>query len=365
MRVAVVGATGNLGSALVEALVDDSEIESITGIARRRPDLQLRKVRWQPADISRDRLVEVFSGADAVVHLAWLIQPSRAEGTLEAVNVQGSRRVFEAVAEARVPTLVYASSVGAYSPGPKDQPVDEHWPTEGVPSSFYSRHKAAVERSLDRFEADHPAVRVVRMRPALIFGRQAATGIRRLFMGPLFPGTLLRDELIPLVPQHERLIFQAVHRDDVAEAFRLAIHGQVRGPFNVAAEPVIDPDALAELFRARRVRISPRVLRAAASVSWRLRLQPTPPGWLDLGLAVPVMATGRAREELGWSARRSSLEALRDLIEGLRTGAGYPTPPLDPRTSGPLRSRELRTGVGATLDDGGQPDYAAERTGRT
>ncbi len=63
--------------------------------------------------------------------------------------------MLAAVAAAGVPALVYASSVGAYSPGPKDQPVDESWPTDGVASSFYSRHKVAVERNLDRFEDEH------------------------------------------------------------------------------------------------------------------------------------------------------------------------------------------------------------------
>ena len=59
-------------------------------------------------------------------------------------------------AAARGPALVYASSVGAYSPGPKDRRVDETWPTGGVPTSFYSRHKAEVERLLDAFEREHP-----------------------------------------------------------------------------------------------------------------------------------------------------------------------------------------------------------------
>ena len=47
-----------------------------------------------------------------------------------------------------MPALVYASSVGAYAPGPKDRRVPETWPTTGVESSFYSRDKAAVERLL-------------------------------------------------------------------------------------------------------------------------------------------------------------------------------------------------------------------------
>src|SRR5205807_1176654 len=83
-----------------------------------------------------------------------------------------SERVFAAVAAAGVRALVYSSSVGAYSPGPKDHAVDESWPTDGIATSFYARHKAAVERSLDRLERDQPALRVVRLRPGLVFKRE-------------------------------------------------------------------------------------------------------------------------------------------------------------------------------------------------
>src|SRR5207248_5135284 len=106
---------------------------------------------------------------------------------LRAVSVDGHRRVFDAVAKADVPVLVYASSVGAYSWGPKDRKVDESWPTNGVETSFYSRHKAEVERILDRFEEEHPDIRAVRLRPGLIFKREAASEIRRLFAGPFVP----------------------------------------------------------------------------------------------------------------------------------------------------------------------------------
>ena len=102
------------------------------------------------ADVTRSELVPILRGADAVVHLAWLIQPGRDESVTHAVNVAGSERLFRATVEADVPAIIYASSVGAYSPGPKDRFVDESWPTDGIRTSFYSRHKAAVERQLDR-----------------------------------------------------------------------------------------------------------------------------------------------------------------------------------------------------------------------
>ena len=189
-------------------------------------------------------------------------------------------------------------------------------------------------------------MRVVRMRPALVFKREAAAEIRRLFMGPLVPGFLMRPGLIPVVPAHPRLRFQAVHSLDVGEAFARALHSEARGAFNLAADPVLDANTLGRLLRAWPVRIGPAVIRRAAALSWRLRLAPTPPGWVDMALGVPIMDVARARTELGWSPRRTASDAVLELLEGLTAGAGAPTPTLSPSAGGPARSRELLTGVG-------------------
>jgi nucleoside-diphosphate-sugar epimerase len=329
MRVVVTGATGNVGTSVLAALGAEPEVREIVGVARRVPDGEPPKVRWAAADVSRDDLVRHFRGADAVVHLAWAIQPSHDPDLLYAINVRGTAQVVDAVARAKVGTLVYASSVGAYSPGSKTEPVGETWPTHGVPSSFYSRHKAATERLLDDFEHDHPGVRVVRLRKALIFKREAGAEIRRLWLGPFVPGPLLHPAFVPVVPD-DRLTFQVVHTHDVAEAYRLALLGDARGAFNIATDPIVTPAELGRILRARPVRVRPALLRAMLDASWRARVQPTPPGWVDLGLAVPVMSSARAREELGWRPRHDAAATVLDLLGGMRTGAGLPTPAMAP-----------------------------------
>jgi UDP-glucose 4-epimerase len=336
VRVVVTGATGNVGTSLLSALAGEPAVESVVGIARRRPQIEFPKTQWVAADVASSELERHLRGADAVVHLAWLIQPSRDRNLLWRVNVEGSTRVFRAVAAAGVRALVYASSIGAYSPGPKDRAVDESWPTNGVRTNEYSRQKVEVERRLDHFEHEHRDVRVVRLRPALIFKRESATEQRRLFAGPLLPGSLLRPGLIPFLPDIPELKFQAVHSYDVGDAYRLAVvTSDAHGAFNIAAEPMLDLPAIARLLRARTFRLSTRAARALAALAWRLRLTPTSESWLDLGLAAPRLDVTRAREHLGWTPRHSAVDAIADLLEGMRHAAGLETPPLSPNTPGP------------------------------
>lgn len=347
MRVVLTGASGNVGTSVLEALGAEPKVREIVGIARRVPEVEMPKVEWVGADVVEDELAPVFADADAVIHLAWAIQPSRDEALTERINVLGSRYVFDAVAEAGVPALVYASSVGAYSPGPKLRQVDESWPVDGIKTSFYSRHKAAVEEQLDEFEKRSPETRVVRLRPGLIFKAEAGSEIRRLFAGPFLPSFLVHKQLVPLIPRVPRLRFQAVHSRDVGEAYRQAVVRDVHGAFNVAAEPEIGVDELCEFLGARSFPLPAGVLRGAADLSWKLRLQPSSPGWIDLALGVPMMDTSRAREELGWEPTASSLDAFEDLLNGMRHAEGAPTPPLEPTAGGPARAREFATGVGA------------------
>ena len=355
MRVVVTGASGNVGTSVLEVLEQDPQVTSVVGVCRRVPsDWRPSKVTWVGADVAQDPLDEVFAGADAVVHLAWLFQPTHDPLVTWRNNVLGSMRVFAAAASGGLSTIVHASSVGAYSPGTDDQPVDESWPTHALPTAAYGREKSYLERHLDTFVHDHPSVRVVRLRPGFIFKQSSASQQRRLFAGPFLPGSLVRPGLIPIVPDLPGLRFQALHSLDAAEAYRLALVSDVRGAFNVAADPVVDAAALGELLDARPVKLPLWPVRAAVSAAWRAHLLPASPNLLDLFLSIPVMDVGRARHELGWVPRHTSLEALGQFLDGLRSAAGGPTPPLDTHAGGPFRGTELLTGVGSKDDVTGE-----------
>ena len=79
MRVVVTGASGNVGTSVLDVLADADPVEDVVAIARRLPMARDERARWRSADVARDDLAALFAGADVVIHLAWLIQPSRDE----------------------------------------------------------------------------------------------------------------------------------------------------------------------------------------------------------------------------------------------------------------------------------------------
>lgn len=344
MRIAVIGATGNVGTALLRRLQqvrDENPAIELVGISRREPSgdhAPYGGVEWHTADVGtdtgRESLTAALQGVDAVVHLVWAIQPNRDEDALYRTNVTGTQNALRAAADAGVRHFVCASSVAAYSPAPKTERVAETWPTGGIPSSHYSRHKAVQEDLLDEFEEKYPEIPVARLRPGLSFNTEAGSQIGRYFLGSLVPkGLVRRLGLLQVLPIPSEFVFQALHVEDVAEAYWLAVKHRASGAFNVAADPVLTPALVAGILGAKRVFNLPvSVLRALVAATWGLRLQASDPGWIDMASQAPVMNTDHVRTVLGWEPKYTSVDAIRQVLDGMAEGEGNTgSPSLRPR----------------------------------
>lgn len=345
MKVVVVGASGNVGTALLHAMREDDRFQRATAIARRLPDESVAPydaAEWTRIDIAMpavddvdenriiDQLAAAFEGADAVVHLAWLIQPNRDRTLIRRANVDGTRRVVEACLKAGVGHLVCASSVGAYSPVDDDAPRDESWATRGIRSSHYSVDKAAQERVLDG--AEDRGLAVARVRAALVFDAAAGAEVTRLFLGGLVPPALLRPGALPVVPLPTGLRMQVVHGADLADAYLRIILRRATGAFNVAAEPVLHQADIADVLgRGRYVSVPAKTVRPLLAAAWRVHAVAADAGWLDVAMGAPVMDTTRAQHELDWRPRRDARAALREMVTAMADGTGAHSAPKRPR----------------------------------
>ena len=338
MKLVVVGASGNVGTALLRRLAEDGDVD-VVGVSRRIPPSAgpyASASSWHTVDVGApdavSRLQRAFDGADAVIHLAWGFQPTRDPGYLERVGVGGSAHVLDAVVASGVPHLVHMSSVGAYATKTDDARVDESYPTTGVPTSLYSRHKSTAEAHLDAFERDHPGeVVIARTRPGFVLQADAGAALTRYGLPAYLPSILLAH--LPVLPLDAKLLIPVVHASDVAAAISAILAEQAGGAFNLAADADLSRDDIARLLGAKPLPLPAKVVHAAIDLTWRLRLQPLDAGWIDLAFSVPLMDTSRAREVLGWTPQVSADDALTETVAAMSHGRGITGPVLRPRSA--------------------------------
>ncbi|QQQ78502.1 NAD-dependent epimerase/dehydratase family protein [Saccharothrix sp. 6-C] len=325
MRVVVTGASGNVGTALRRVLAAAGD--QVVGIARRIP---VGSPGWVSCDVGAPAaeavLSRAFAGADAVVHLAWAVQPTSGEPAMRRTNITGTAHVLRAAERAAVPHVVVLSSVAAYTPGAG--PVDESWPCGGVPGSAYGAQKAELERMVAGRD------RVAVLRPCAIVQPDAGGELGRWVLSPLLPGRVLGRRWLP-VPLWRGLRAQVVHAEDVARAIRVVLARRAVGAFNVAADPPLGVRELAAVFGGFLVPVPLALVRAVAWSTWRLGLQPVHPGWLRVADQASLVDSSRLRA-LGWAPGHEPREALAAAIAAIAEGRGT-WGPLAPRRVGRWR----------------------------
>lgn len=329
LTVAVTGPTGDLGIALVNALERSRRVERIVGMARRAFDPAQegwRKVEYRQGDIQdRASVRDAVKGADAVVHLAFAVLTA-SEAT-RAVNVDGSRIVFEEAAKAGVERIAYASSVAAYG-FHDDNPdwLDEEVPARGTPEHPYSAQKAEVESVLADVLKRRRRTAAWVFRPPIVAGPRAQTLLEEMpyiRLSDRMPDAVVRlvasmPALKPVLPDPGTR-FQLVHEDDLAQAFLAGVLGRGEpGAYNVSARDTLRVSDLAAALGWYSIPVPELAVDITADVVSRVPAVPDLVSWIHVVRKPVLMKTERARRLLGWKPRYSSRRTLRVLVDAHR-----------------------------------------------
>ncbi|GGI08743.1 NAD-dependent epimerase/dehydratase family protein [Egicoccus halophilus] len=302
--VAITGVGGYIGRHLVAALERRDDVERVHGLDLDAPrGLKASKLAFRRADVRDADLTDTFRHADVVVHLAFALDPSHDERAMRAVNVDGSRRVFEAAARAGVRRLVYVSSVAAYGAhADNDLPLTEDSPLRGTPDFPYAEHKAQVEAWLWPWAQAHPELSLSVLRPAIVLGPGVDNFLTRLFESPRV--TLVRGHKPPL---------QFVHVEDLVAALLHVIDRDLDGAYNVAAEGWLSMDEVTAIVGRRTVAVPEEVAISLAERLWRLGIGEQPPGMVA-HLVHPWVASPAKLVGTGWRPRHSNRDALDEMV---------------------------------------------------
>jgi nucleoside-diphosphate-sugar epimerase len=324
LTVAVTGPTGTFGFGLIPLLQADDRIARIIGIARRPFDPAEHgwtKLEYRQGDVRDPHVLrETFEGADAVVHLAFMITGTASRETIRAINVGGTLNAFGAAAAAGARRFVYASSVAAYG-FHEDNPIGmtEDWPTRPASRLFYAQEKAELERLLHEQADAHPEVELYLLRPPIVLGPHAV-GAKDTLPEPL--ASLAQRALdfakrlpLPIPVPVPDLPMQFIHEDDVGQALlECVLAAGPPGAYNIAGDGIVTAaDVVRELgFTPFTVPagIAETAARAAASIPLP-SFAPPVAEWVEAASHPAIMDTSKAKRELGWEPRYTGLEALR------------------------------------------------------
>jgi uncharacterized protein (TIGR01777 family) len=239
MKISVTGATGFIGSHLIEALLEDGH--KVVAIGRTRgarlpPAVQFLEWRSMDAEPPRD----VFASADAVVHLAgepvsqrWTPQVKQ---RIRSSRVDGTRNLVNALSKQspRPRVLVCASAIGYYG-SRGDEVLTE---TSGPGRDFLAQLVVDWEDAARQAEA--LGVRVALLRLGIVLGKDGGALAKMLFPFRLGLGGRLASG---------RQWMSWIHVDDVVGLIRFALENPAAGvPLNATApQPVTNREFTREL----------------------------------------------------------------------------------------------------------------------
>ena len=309
VRVAVTGAAGLIGQRLVERLATDDRIDGIVALDRRRPPdaLVTPKMEFRDVDVRDPNVVGLLGDVDALVHLAFWMDPSRDEDAMRSVNIDGTRTVFAAAQRAGVRRLIYTSSVAVYGGHPdNDFPLTEKSPLRPNPDFNYGEQKYEVERWLWPWVEDHPEQVVTVLRPAIVAGARGDNFMTRQLEMPRLIGV-----------KGYRPPWQFVHLEDICSAIELALHRDLPGPYNVACEGWLSHEEVVTIARKAPLELPEAVAFAVADRMWRLGLAEAPAGQLHHVMHPTVMSVERLLIA-GWRPLFTNREALNEMVHAHR-----------------------------------------------
>jgi UDP-glucose 4-epimerase len=256
---------------------------------------------------------------DALVHLAFILNPVHDEHFMYDVDVNGTHNVLEAAGAAGTQQVLVATSAVAYGAFPDNPvPLTEDDPVRGVAGFSYARDKTESDRLCQLWAAKYPDRTMTIVRPCIVFGPNVDNYLVRLWTKAPFQVDVgnLDNEI------------QFVHEDDVADAVIRLVEGGHEGAFNVAGDGLMTLRETAELSGQPVRRMPLWLYRLLGKLTWGIRMSEAPPGQIEFAIHPWIVSNERLKQVAGWRPRYTSRETFEITMRAKdKLPAGGPAPP--------------------------------------
>ena len=304
-RVLITGVGSHVGSLLARRLESDPEVEHVAGLDTRRPKIALERMEFIEADIRDPELARLIAptGADTLVHEQIVRQPGPGMSSLAMhdVNVIGTLQLLAACE--RLPTLrtiVVRGSAGVYGAEPHAPQFFKEEMARLFPlRTRFQRDVAEIENYFDTYARRHTGVSCTMLRYQPAIGVGLRTQMTRYLSQPVCPTFMGFDPRM-----------QLVDIDDALEALVAAVRNPVRGAVNVACPGTIGLARMIRLAGKRALPIAAPLYGAVTSTGRRLGLDTQSDDFERLLHYGRGVDTHRLTDEVGYTARRSTVEAV-------------------------------------------------------
>jgi UDP-glucose 4-epimerase len=329
MKYLITGGSGYIGGRLTELLTKRDETERVINLDVRAPAVPWPKTEFVQGDVRDGARIKALldrEQPDALIHLAFLLNPIRDEGLMYDIDVNGTHAVLQAASEAGTEHVLVTSSAVSYGAWPDNPvPIAEDQPVRGQPDFSYARDKADADRVCQLWAADHSDRVMTIVRPTIVFGPNVDNYISRGWEKTAF---------MPVMDGVEQE-FQLVHENDVVSAISGLLDAKAPGAFNLAADGTITWRESAGIVGLRVREMSFKTVYRLYGLSWKLHVPnvEAPAGNLHFLHNPWIVSNEKLKSTIGWEPTKTTREVFEETVraKGLVEAAATPSvPPATP-----------------------------------
>jgi dihydroflavonol-4-reductase len=169
MKIAITGATGHLGSAIIPQLIKKGH--AINALVREdHRSLKGLPIEVFKGDLLNPESLKIFmKGCDALIHCTAIISINGdPKGLVQKTNVEGTKLVMETAKQSHIKRVVHISSIHAYEQIPSNEPLDEYRQQVNEKAFAYDRSKKAGQEIA--LAMNQPGMEVLVLNPTSIIG---------------------------------------------------------------------------------------------------------------------------------------------------------------------------------------------------